>query len=423
MLGIKGSGMSALALVLKDLGHEITGSDYDKKIFTQEELEKRKINFGEFNGKNIEDIDLLVVGHNFINSDNIELVKAKELGKKILEYNECIDWIIKDFYSIAIAGSNGKTTTTAFISTILDNYENTSYLIGSGEGKANIKSKYFTFEACEYQRHFLKYHPNVILINNIDYDHIDYFKTKEDYHLAFYEFVKNAKDIIVVNGDDKAIKDLKGAIYFGIKNKKMFNARNVKYNDGISYDLYYKDNFIKQMKFNLYGEHMVYDTLAAISVTMSLGIDINTIEKAIKNFKGVKRRFKETIVNDDVYIDDYAHHPSKIRAMIEAIKSKYPTKKIVAFYRPDRVSRLDYFSSLFAKELTKANKAYILPYLNNGNEEKESIEKFLKENPKIKLVNEDIYKSFSKESNVVYLMMSSKDISEVKEKILKYKGD
>ena len=423
MIGIKGSGMSALALVLKGLGHDVSGSDYTKFMFTEDELKNNKIKIYKFSKSNLDNIDLVVVGHNFIDSDNEELLEAKKRNIRVLEYNECLGKIIENYYSIGVCGSNGKTTTTGLIGTILDNIENTTYLIGSGEGKGNKNSKYFTFEACEYKRHFLKYFPNLILVNNIDYDHVDYFLTKEDYIRAFYEFIDNSKDKVIVNGDNEYLKDLDGVIFFGIENKKMFNARNINYNKGIDYDLYYKDEFLRHIHLDHYGEYMVYDSLAAMSVCISLGLDIDVVVSSLKKFNGVKRRFKETIIDDDVYIDDYAHHPSKIKAIIEAIKSKYKDKKIIAFYRPDRVSRLDYFSKEFAKELMKVNKAYILPFINNGDEEKECINRFLNNNPKIKLANEKTYIKVSKEKGVVYLMMSSKDVSEVKEKILRYKGD
>ena len=423
MVGVKGTGMSALAIVLKQLGHDVKGSDIDKKIFTQEGLEKNGIRVNGFSTSNLDDIDLLISGHNFIDSDNIEISEAKKKNIKIVEYHEFLESLIQDYYSIAICGSNGKSTTTALVSTILDNIENTSYLIGSGEGKGSSDSKYFTFEACEHQKHFLVYHPDLILVNNIDYDHVDFYKSEEEYIKAFYEFIKNAKDKVIVNGDDKNLKDLKSVIYFGIENKTMFHASNIKYDNGIDYDLFYKEEYLGHVHLDFYGEYMVYDSLAALTCAISLGVEVKVAIEALKKFKGVKRRFKETIINDDVYIDDYAHHPSKIRAIISAIRQKYKNKKIYVFYRPDRASRLNYFSSLFARELLKVNKAYILPFLNMGEEESNSIESFLKENPKIKLVSDNIYKKVSKEKGVVYLMVSSKDVSEVKENILRYKGD
>ena len=423
MLGIKGSGMSALAIILRQLGHTITGSDLNYASFTQEELEKNGICCSSFNKDNLNDIDLLVVGHKFIDSDNIELIEARNKHIKIIEYNECLANLIANYYSIAVCGSNGKTTTTGLLACILDSIENTTYLIGNSEGKGNKNSKYFVFEACEHKKHFLKYFPNMILVNNIDYDHVDFYKSEEEYVNAFMDFINQSKDKVIVNADDVHLKDLNNVICFGIDNKKMFYADNINYDIGTDYDLYYKQDKLIHIHLKGYGKYLVYDSLAAITCAISLGIEIKVIANALKKFNGVKQRFKETIINDDVYIEDYAHHPSKIRSMIEAVKTKYPNKKIIAFYRPDRIPRLDYFSSSFAKELLKADKAYILPFINNTQEEKTSINQFIKNNPKVKLVTERLYKQVNSYRGVVYLAMSSKDISEVKEKILKYKGD
>lgn len=423
MLGVKGSGMSSLAIILKQMGNEVSGSDYPKRLFTEDELEKNNIYVKNFAISNLDRVDLLVVGHNFINSDNIELKHAKILNIKIEEYNECLARLIKDYYSIAVCGSNGKTTTTGLLATILSGVENTTYLIGNSQGQGNKESRFFVFEACEYKEHFLKYHPNLILVNNIDYDHVDYFKTDIDYLNAFLKFIENSKDKVVVNGDDNNLKILKNTICFGIENKSMFYASNIRYDNGIDYDLYYQNNKLANIHLDSYGKYMVYNSLAALTCAICLGIDIKTAKSMIEKFVGVKRRFKETIINDDVYIDDYAHHPSKIKSVIEAIKMKYPKKKIIAFYRPDRASRLDYFANEFAKELSKANKAFILPFLEMNSLEKESIGKFIGQYQNIKLINDKIYKMVSKYKGVVYLMMSSKDISEVKENILKYKGD
>lgn len=417
-IGIKGSGMSALANVLNGLGYEVGGSDYEDYVFTENDLKQNGIKVNKFDIANLDGVDVVIVGHNFMNSDNIEFLEAKKRKMRILEYNEAVNEIIKKYYSIAVAGSNGKSSVTALIASVLECVEDTSYLIGSGEGKGR-NSKYFTFEACEYKDHFLVYEPNVVLINNIDYDHVDYFKNENDYIKSFYNFLNNAKNIVVVNGDDKYLSKVNNVITFGIDNNSLIRAKNISYDKGIRYDLYCKNEFVDVIVVDMYGKHMVYNTLACISVCMSLGIDIEKIKEGLKNFKGVKRRFKETIINGDVYIDDYAHHPSKINAIIDAVKQKYKDREIIAFFRPDRVSRLNYFSSQFISSLKKADEFYVLPFIKGDNGEE--YEKFIRENM-IENLNESVYERIAKKKNVIYLMMSSKDMIEVKENILKYKG-
>ena len=419
-IGIKGSGMSSLALILKGLGHEVVGSDYSDYMFTEKGLKENNIEIRGFNINNLDGVDVVIVGHNFIGGDNIELHEAKRRNIKVLEYHKAIKELLVNYYSIAVSGSNGKSTTAALIANVIDLVEDTSYLIGSGEGKGR-HSKYFTFEACEYKEHFLEYEPNVVLVNNIDYDHVDYFKSEESYINAFYKFINNAKNIVVVNGDDINLKKVNNVISFGVNNSCLIRVKNISYDDGISYDLYCKGEFVSHFHFNLYGKHMIYNTLACISVCMALGIDINTIKQGIKNFNGVKRRFKETIINGDVYIDDYAHHPSKIDAIIDAVKQKYQDREIIAFFRPDRVSRLNHFSSRFISSLKKANEFYVLPFISKDELSNNAYTNFINEY-EIEMLNEDIYSRVSKKKNVIYLMMSSKDMGEVKENILKYKG-
>ena len=166
---------------------------------------------------------------------------------------------------------------------------------------------------------------------------------------------------------------------------------------------------------------MVYNTLACISVCMSVGVDMIHIKNGLKKFKGVKQRFEETIINGDVYIDDYAHHPSKINAIIDAVKQKYKNKKVIAFFRPDRVSRLDYFASLFVSSLKRADEFYILPFNSSNNEEITSYKNFMREY-NLKELSEETYLEIARKKDVVYLMMSSKNMDEVKSSIMKYKG-
>ena len=186
LIGIKGSGMASVAKILLDKGHRVIGSDTDSYVFTEDDLIKRGIkiyNFGEYDFK---DIDFVIVGHSFVN--NIDHKNALDNNLKVLEYNEFVASLVKEKYSIAVCGSHGKTSTVGLLTHLLKKY-NPSYLRGDGEGKWT-NSKYFIFEACEYKDHFLKYNPNVTLLLNIDYDHVDYFKTETDYYNSFQQKIQ-----------------------------------------------------------------------------------------------------------------------------------------------------------------------------------------------------------------------------------------
>ena len=175
-IGIKGTGMSALAVILKQLGNTVMGSDIDKHFFTEEELIKNNIPFYTYNEDNIKENYTIIKGAS-IKEDNAELIKAKELKLKIYEYNEMVGELTKDFKTICIAGCHGKTTTTNMMSLAFRN-QGINYLIGDGTGYADRDNAFFALESCEYQRHFLAYHPYYAVITNIDLDHVDYFKEK-----------------------------------------------------------------------------------------------------------------------------------------------------------------------------------------------------------------------------------------------------
>ena len=416
--------MSSLSMLLKDKGEIVQGSDVDEYIFTEEELKKRNILILPFNENNFNVDDIIIIGHKFINSENKEVLKAKK-ENKYYEYNDFIKELIKEYYSIAISGSHGKTTTTSLVANMLNEIDECGYLIGDGTSHISSLSNYFVFEACEQKEHFLKYDSNIILVNNIDYDHVDYFKNEEEYINAFYKFVRQAKDKVIVNGDNYYLNCLNNVIKYGLEDHNDIIARNIEENEeGISYDLYYENKFLKRLYFPFYGHHMVYNTLGAISVGLYLKINIDTIEKGINKFKGVKRRFNETIVEDCVYIDDYAHHPSEIRATLKAVKQKYKNKKIIAFFKGDRYSRVYAFAREIAEALSSVDGCYVLPFPSCSVKEDgiDIDEKYIALfSDKIKFLNDKEYQKLAKYSDCVYVFMSSKNMKEVQNKIIDLK--
>lgn len=423
-IGIKGSGMSCLAMLMKDKGYEVKGSDVSEYIFTEEELKRKNINVLDFNENNFSKEDIVVIGHKFINSDNEEVVKAKR-ENKWYEYNDFLSEFIKDYYSIAVSGSHGKTTTTSLIMNMLSEVDECGYLIGDGTSHISPLSNYFVFEACEQKEHFLKYDSDIVLINNIDYDHVDYYKSEEDYIKAFYKFSNNAKKKVIVNGDDYNLSKIDNTFKYGLGDNNDVIARNIKEDEkGISYDLYCNNKLVKRVSFPFYGHHMIYNTLGAISVGLYLGLNIDVIEKGINNFKGVKRRFNELKIGDCVYIDDYAHHPSEIRATIRASKQKYPNKKIIAFFKGDRYSRVQKFASEIASSLDKADYSYVLPFPSCSVKEEgiDIDESYLTLfSNKIKLLDEEEYLKLANINDCVYLFMSSKNMKDIQSKIIELK--
>lgn len=339
MVGIKGAAVAALAQILKSKGYNVTGSDTHERFFTDALLKKAKIKFHEgFDAKNIpENIDFVISSNAYLmaNKDgritNPEIIEIKKRGIPLLSYPEALSQIFNNSYGIAIAGTHGKTTTTAALAFIL--YKaglKPNALIGATS--ANLKtnaivgdSNYFVLEADEYKDAFLNYRPNIIVILNTDWDHPDYFKTEADYKKSFEKFKKNIKP-----------------------GGKIFEAKNISA---------YKANF----PLKVIGDHNEYDFKAAALVAKYLGVKDSVIQKAAKEFRGTNRRLE--IVGKwrgNIIIDDYGHNSQKVSAGLKALKKHYPKKKLIIVFQPHTYSRTKEFLKDFAKSLIVADKIYLL---------------------------------------------------------------
>lgn len=422
-IGIKGSGMSSLALIMEYLGYEIEGSDYNKHYFTEKNLIKNNIKILPFNKENIKENMIIVKGNTF-NEENEEVKEAIKKNLKIYTYEEMVSIITSKYDLIAVSGCHGKTTTSSMLAHVLKS----NYLIGDGSGKIN-KSNYFVLEACEYKKHFLKYNPKTIIITNIDLDHVDYYNNIEEVIKAYQEFANISKTLIVC-GDNKYSRRIKHKVKYtyGIKTNNHFQAKNIEYSEsGMIFDLYINKEF--KYKFNLpfYGKHMILNTLAVISFCYLNNIKLDKIEKRLKTFKGAKRRFKEKKVLDNIIIDDYAHHPNEVKALIEATKQKYKNKKIIGIFEPHTFSRTKKFYKEIAKELNKTDYSYIMDIYKSREKQEDYKEvtsnliiKNLKNGEHLK--KEQISKLL-KHHNSVLLFMSPNDLMDLqKEYIKKYKN-
>ncbi len=365
LAGIKGTGMSALALILNDLGLDVVGyDDASEHRFTEDKLIERGIKI--YNGPNDElDENTIVVYSPALNIDkHPELLKAKEMGLKIYEYQDMLGKLTKKFDSICVSGCHGKTTTTSMISHIFDALGGCNYLIGDGRGKGTVESRKFILEACEYRRHFLAYDPEYVIITNIDLDHMDYFKDIEDIISAYQEFANKASKMVIACGDDKYTHLLEinpQIYYYGLDDDNDIQAQNVEYsNDGTVFDVFIEGEYYGHFNLPLYGKHMLLNALAAIAVCHYERKDARDVAKLLKTFKGAERRFKETFIGNNVLIDDYAHHPAEVKVTIKAARQKYPDKKIIAVFKAHTFSRVRDFCDDFVNALNLADKAYIM---------------------------------------------------------------
>ena len=412
-IGIKGTGMSALAVILKQLGYNVSGSDIDKHFFTESELIKNNIPFYNYNESNIKKNMTIIKGAS-IKEDNIELIKAKELGLKKYEYNEMVGQLTHEFKTICIAGCHGKTTTTNMMALALRN-QGINYLIGDGTGSANKENKYFALESCEYKRHFLAYQPYYAIITNIDLDHVDYYKNIEDIIDAYTSYANNATKEIIAYGDDpytRKMKVNKPIKFFGIEENNDITATNIEYkNNGISFDVTNYGHF----DLPIYGKHQLLDALAVITTCIEESIPYEEVHNNLKDFTGAKRRFTEKKVKDNIIIDDYAHHPNEVKATIDAIKQKYPDKKLIIIFQPHTFSRTKEFAGDLAKVLKEANQSYILP-IHPAREKQEDYKEVTSDLIINKLnnchaINITDANILSQYSNAVFAFMSPNDIS------------
>lgn len=364
LIGIKGAGMSALALILKDLGYEVVGyDDASDHRFTEDKLVDRGIKIYSESNDEL-DKDTIVVFSSAITKEHPEMIKAAQLDLRIYEYHEMLGKLTRKFETISISGCHGKTTTTAMLSHIMDNIEGCNYLIGDGRGHACRDNKLFVLESCEYRRHFLEYEPTYIIITNIELDHMDYFKNIDDIILAFQEFGNKAEKMVIICGDNPYthVLDLnKPVYYYGISDDNDIQARNIEYrNDGTSFDVFIEDEYYGHFDLPLFGKHMLLNALAAIGVCHYKRYEAKEVSKLLKTFKGAERRFKETFIGDNVIIDDYAHHPTEVAVTIKSAKQKYPDKKIIAIFKPHTFSRVKDFKDEFVRSLNLADKAYVM---------------------------------------------------------------
>lgn len=364
LVGIKGSGMSALACILKNLEHEVSGSDSTNYYFTQQKLEENKISMLAYDTNNItSDIDVVIVG-NAISEDNVEVIKAKELNLVMKSYKEVVADLATNFTSVAIAGTNGKTTTTALNAAMLGDSEKI-VLIGDGTGYADAKPDMFLFEACEYQNTFHVYKPTIGLINNIVMDHPDFFTSDEMLIDSFQTFA-NGCEKIITNLDCEMSKNIthENKYTFSIiDNSADYYFDNItQTSSGFTANLYINGEMIKEVSFPFYATHMYSNTLATIAIGDLLGMEMDVILSNILTFKGAKRRFEIEVIDAEkeiVIIDDYAHHPTAIDVTIDAIRQKYPDYTLNLCFQPHTYSRVESFLGDFAISLAKADNVYL----------------------------------------------------------------
>ncbi|MCF6408815.1 UDP-N-acetylmuramate--L-alanine ligase [Pseudalkalibacillus salsuginis] len=414
-VGIKGTGMSPLAQILHDMKYDIQGSDIEQYIFTQQALEERNIPVLPFGANNVKSDQVVIAGNAFPN-DHEEVAKATELGVPVYRYHHFLGEFIKKFISVAVTGSHGKTSTTGLLAHVLGAAKPTSYLIGDGSGKGKEDSEYFVFEACEYRRHFLSYEPSYAIMTNIDFDHPDYFKDVNDVFDAFQSMALQVQKGIIACGDDPYLQQMQAKVpvmFYGLNDNNDFQARNIQVNEkGTTFDVFVRNSFHETFSIPGFGTHHVLNALSVIALCHYEQVDVNILKEQLATFKGVKRRFTEKKIGQQILIDDYAHHPTEIKATIESAQQKYPDKEVVAIFQPHTYTRTQTFLAEFADSLNQADAVYLCDIFgsareNSGNLKIENLQERI---PNSNIIGEDTIDLLSKHTNSVLLFMGAGDI-------------
>ncbi len=370
-VGIKGVGMAPLAIIAKEAGFKVTGSDIAEEFITDELLKKAGITaYVGFDEKNIEGKDLVITTGAHGGFDNIENIKAKKLGIPIWTQGEAAGKFMngllfeKTFDGVSVAGSHGKTTTSAMIATILkENKLDPAFLIGTGNipslGSSGHygKGKYFISEADEYATEpkydktpkFLWQYPKIGVITNIEFDHPDLYSTMDQIRHEFLNFSNNISEngTLVACIDDletpKLLKEYKGhSITYGFSKNADLNMGRLSIEaDKMFFWVNAKNTSLGEFILNITGEHNALNALAAIAVCLELGLSVEKIKTGLMKFHGTKRRFElvGNLSSGAVLYDDYAHHPTEIRKTLTAFKKSFPNKKIVCIFQPHTYSR------------------------------------------------------------------------------------
>ncbi|TDQ39076.1 UDP-N-acetylmuramate--L-alanine ligase [Aureibacillus halotolerans] len=419
-IGIKGTGMSALAQILHDMGHTVQGSDIEKTIFTQTALEERGISILPFSKNNIHKNEVVIAGNAFPN-DHEEIQEAKTFGVSVERYHHFLGKFIEQYASVAVTGSHGKTSTTGLLSHVLEAAKPTSYLIGDGTGKGAEDSRYFVFEACEYKRHFLSYSPDYAIITNIDFDHPDYFKDLEDVKQAFQEMAQKVKKCVIACGDDEHLQTIQPqvpVVYYGLGEDNDIQARQITSTpDGTSFEVYCRNDFYGHFLIPSFGDHHVLNALAVITLCHYENIAVELVQAQLKTFRGVKRRFTERVWRDQIIIDDYAHHPTEIKATLSSAHKKYKDRDIVAIFQPHTFTRTKTFLKEFAESLKDADYIYLCNIFGSARETGHAlkIEELKALLPNSVLLQEEEVAVLAQHQKAVLLFMGAGDIQKYEE--------
>ena len=385
-VGIGGIGMSGLAKIMRNMGFLVQGSDQNKNKNTVSCSKFGVKIFIGHSSKNVKKATILVKS-TAIKNNNIEIKYARKNKIPIFSRAEILADVVSLKKNIIITGSHGKTTTTSLVAKILSDQKLDPTIINGGvinSFKSNAKlgrGDWAILEADESDGSFLKLPINYSIVTNIDYEHLDYYKTYKNLENSFVEFINKTpptgKAIICVDSLNvkKILKKIKNKnfITYGENSKADFHVKNIKYSfDNTSFDLNIKNKgkknkVVKKINVKLLGKHNVLNATAAFIVCLNIGADINLIKKSLRNFSGVQRRMTKVFSkNKNDFYDDYAHHPTEIKSILEGIRNVNTKRKIISIFEPHRYSRVVSLKKEFSKSFIKSDLVIVCPLYAAG---------------------------------------------------------
>jgi len=409
-IGIGGIGMSGLSLVMKRKGFKVQGSDVSNNK-NVERLKKEKIKiFIGHSKKNLKNATIIVIS-SAIKKNNPELIEAQKKKIPVIKRGKMLASIVSLLKNIVVVGSHGKTTTTSLITSIFQETKLDPTIINGGvinsiKNTAKLgKSDWSILEADESDGSFIHILPTYSIITNIDREHMDFYKSMDDLKNYFLNFIKKTpsfgKSFICI--DDKINRELLKKIKFknfytyGLRSNSNFKIKNIKQFKSYSkFDIKVslpntKIHNIKNIKIPLIGTHNIRNSVGALGVALSVGIPIQKIKNGLKNFQGVQRRFNKIFSYNNIdFYDDYAHHPTEIKVVLEGVKNVYHEYDKVCIFQPHRISRLKDLKKDFTYAFKNADSVILCPIYTAGEKIKLgfSYENFAKEiikNSKVKL--------------------------------------
>jgi len=440
-IGIGGIGMSGLALIMKELGFKVQGSDISNNKNIDRLKEKKIPIYLNHHKKNVRKSTLLVLS-TAIKKKNPELLEAKKLKLPIYTRGEMLGHIVSLMRNVAVTGSHGKTTTTSLISSIFTSAKldptiiNGGVLNSFGNSAKLGKSNWCLIESDESDGSFLKIPFTFSIVTNVDDEHLDYHKSIQNLKKNFSEFLEKTPSLgkAFICGDDKNCKEIltklknKNFYTYGVEKNSNFRILNIIQNKFFSqFDLSIKIpgkiKLIKKIKIPLLGLHNIKNSASAVAVAISIGISENIIKKALFKFKGVQRRFNYLFEkNNSIFFDDYAHHPTEIASVLDGVKKVYKKKEIISIFQPHRVSRVKNLKLEFSKCFKNADTVLLCPIYKAGENidlgfSYKSFARLIIKNSKVKLIyieNEQFLKKLLKKTaygEKIYIGMGAGSIS------------